>query len=156
MTTYDLIVIGCGGIGSAALYSATHAGLKTLCIDQYNQGHDHGGTHGETRAFRMAYYDDPKYIPLLKQAYIDWKNIEKRANKKLFIENGILEIGSPTGTMVLGAIKSSEKYGIHIEILTAEQIISRFPEFHIPEGMVGIFQTQAGFLYVDECVKYFI
>ncbi|MDR3443554.1 MAG: hypothetical protein P4L65_11175 [Legionella sp.] len=55
MKTYDIVVLGCGGIGSATLYSAANAGFKTLGIEQYQRGHKNGRTHGETRAFRLAY-----------------------------------------------------------------------------------------------------
>ncbi len=70
MKQFDLIIIGCGSIGSAAAYHASLQGLKVLCLEQYHIGHTLGGSHGETRAFRQAYYDNPQYLPLLKDAYI--------------------------------------------------------------------------------------
>lgn len=76
---YDLIIIGCGGMGSAALYSAAKRGFTTLCIEQYKQGHTKGGTHGETRAFRKVYYDNPHYIPILKKAYHVWRDCDATA-----------------------------------------------------------------------------
>jgi sarcosine oxidase len=149
---YDLIIIGCGGIGSATLYDATNRGLTTLCIEQHHKGHDKGGTHGESRAFRQAYYDDPQYIPLLKDAYQHWKNL----GGDLFVENGLLEIGFADSKMAEDAIQCAKDYQIPIEILSGDQICTRFPGFHVPKDMIGIFQPEAGFLRVDDCVRYFI
>ena len=59
MKNYDLIIIGCGGMGSAALYAATQAGLKTLCVEQFEKNHKQGGTHGESPMFRTLYYAPP-------------------------------------------------------------------------------------------------
>lgn len=156
MNTYDLIILGCGGIGSAAFYNANQAGLKTLCIDQYELLHPHGGTHGETRAFRKAYYDDPNYIPILKKAYLEWKKLNNISTTKIFEEHGVLEIGLPDSTMVKDAVACSEKYNIPIQILTKKEMNSRYPDFYIPDEMIGIFQAQAGFLYIDNCIKQFI
>lgn len=156
MKNYDLIIIGCGGIGSAALYSAVRAGLKTLCIEQYEQNHNRGGTHGETRAFRKVYYENPLYTPLLHQAYLDWKKLNQQANKILFVENGVLEMCFPNSSVALAAIDSAKKYRIPLEVLSSQEIEQRFPGFRVPEGMIGIFQPEAGFLYVDDCLNYFI
>lgn len=153
---YDLIIIGCGGIGSSTLYNATLSGLNTLCIEQYEKGHQKGGTHGETRAFRKAYYDNPSYIPLLEKAYLDWKNLDANTTMDLFIENGVLEVGSADSKMIAEALQFTEDYKIPIESLSNDQIMNRFPGFHVPENMVGIFQPQAGFLQLDNAMNYFI
>ncbi|MDI1351500.1 MAG: N-methyl-L-tryptophan oxidase [bacterium] len=156
MKIYDIIILGCGGVGSATLYSSAKAGFKTLGIEQYHFGHTHGGTHGESRAFRMAYYDNPQYIPLLKKAYQSWKKFEKLSKKKLLVENGVLEIGLEKSKMFQDASICAREHDIPIEILTKDQILSRFKGFHIPDRMKGILQPYAGFLYVDECMKSFI
>jgi monomeric sarcosine oxidase len=156
MKTFELIIIGCGGIGSAALYYAAQMGLTTLCIEQYEQGHNRGATHGETRAFRKAYYDDMRYTPILKKAYTDWKTIEKRASQTLFVENGVLEIAEPNHQMITNSIACAKQYHIPIEILSNEALTTRFSDFYIPPNNIGILQAEAGFIYVDKCLKIFI
>ncbi|MFJ1269349.1 N-methyl-L-tryptophan oxidase [Legionella lytica] len=153
---YDLIIIGCGGIGSSTLYNATRAGLSTLCIEQYEQGHQKGGTLGETRAFRKAYYDNPAYIPILEKAYLDWKNLDANSEMDLFIECGVLEMGLANSKMSVDAIQCCNDYQIPIELLSKEQITTRFPGFQVPDEMVGIFQPEAGFLQIDNCMNYFV
>ncbi len=156
MKTFELIIVGCGGIGSAALYYASQLGLTTLCIEQYEQGHNKGATHGETRAFRKAYYDDIRYTPILKKAYTEWKKIEKQASQTLFVENGVLEIAEPQHQMITDSIACAKQYNIPIEILSNEVLTARFNNFFIPPNNIGILQPEAGFLYVDKCLKFFV
>ena len=71
MTTtqrYDAIVIGLGGIGSAALYHLALRGKRALGIEQFGIAHELGSSHGATRIIRLAYYEDPSYVPLMRRA----------------------------------------------------------------------------------------
>ena len=46
---YDLIIIGLGAMGSAALYQAARRGVSVLGIDRYDPPHTMGSSHAETR-----------------------------------------------------------------------------------------------------------
>ena len=66
MANYDVIILGTGGVGSAAAYHLAKRGAKVLGIDQFPGGHDRGSSHGETRVIRQAYFEHPDYVPLLR------------------------------------------------------------------------------------------
>ncbi len=51
---YDLIVVGLGAMGSAALYQASKRGATALGIDRFNPPHNFGSSHGDTRITRQA------------------------------------------------------------------------------------------------------
>ena len=70
---YDCIVLGLGGIGSASLYHLASRGARVIGIDQYPLAHDLGSSHGDTRAIRLAYFEHPDYVPLLRRAYALWE-----------------------------------------------------------------------------------
>ena len=65
----DAIVIGIGGMGSAALYQLAVRGQRVLGIEQFSIGHELGSSHGLSRIIRMAYFEDPSYVPLLRRSY---------------------------------------------------------------------------------------
>ena len=65
MPTYDAIVLGTGGVGSAAAFHLAQRGAKVLGIDQFAGGHDRGSSHGQTRVIRQAYVEHPDSVPLL-------------------------------------------------------------------------------------------
>ena len=52
---YDLIVVGLGAMGSAALYQASKRGLRALGIDRFDPPHNMGSSHGETRITRAGH-----------------------------------------------------------------------------------------------------
>lgn len=64
--TWDVIVLGVGGVGSAALYHLAAKGLRVLGVEQFEPGHARGSSHGQTRIIRKAYFEHPDYVPLLK------------------------------------------------------------------------------------------
>ena len=80
---YDVIVIGCGGVGSAALYHLADRGARVLGIDQFEPGHDRGSSHGQTRVIRQAYFEHPDYVPLLRRAHDLWFELEQRQSRRL-------------------------------------------------------------------------
>ena len=62
-TSYDVIVLGLGGMGSAALWELAQRGHRVLGIEQFSLVHARGSSHGQTRIIREAYYEHPNYVP---------------------------------------------------------------------------------------------
>src|SRR6187551_1580956 len=108
MPTYDAVVIGLGVTGAASLYRLAQRGLRVVGIDQFVPGHDRGSSHGETRIIRLGYFEHPSYVPLLREVYALWRNLETEAGKKLLNVTGIVEIGPPDGELVRGTLASSK------------------------------------------------
>lgn len=65
---FDCIVIGLGGHGSSAAAHLAKSGTKVLGIERFDQCHGFGSSHGQTRIFRQAYYEDPK-CKCIKKVY---------------------------------------------------------------------------------------
>ena len=149
---YDVIVIGCGGVGSATLWQLASRGARVLGIDPYAPGHDRGSSHGDTRVIRQAYFEHPDYVPLLRRAYALWSDLEQQAGRRLYHETGVLEIGPPNGEVVPGVLTSARVHGLEVESLTADEVAQRFPGCAVPDGDVAVFEKRGGFLRVEDCV----
>jgi sarcosine oxidase len=54
---YDVIVVGLGGMGSAAFQQLARRGLKVLGLEHYDIPHAMGSYHGLTRIIRLAYHE---------------------------------------------------------------------------------------------------
>jgi sarcosine oxidase len=67
MKSFDTIVIGVGGMGSAALWHLARRGQKVLGIERFDLGHNMGSSHGLNRIIRLAYFEHPNYVPLLRR-----------------------------------------------------------------------------------------
>jgi sarcosine oxidase len=90
---YDVIVLGAGAMGSATIYQLSSRGTKVLGLDQFEVPHDRGSSHGLTRIIRLAYFEHPSYVPLLKRAYELWRELEWAAGNKLLHITGSIDAG---------------------------------------------------------------
>ena len=152
MPSYDAIILGTGGVGSAAAYHLARRGAKVLGLDRFPAGHDRGSSHGETRIIRQAYFEHPDYVPLLLRAYELWRELEQVSGAELLKQVGLLQIGPPGGGVVRGVLASAQQHGLPVEQLTADEIHRRWPGFRVPDGMAGVFESAAGYLRVERCV----
>ena len=152
MATYDVIVIGTGGVGSAATYHLAQRGLNVLGLDRFAHGHDRGSSHGQTRIIRQAYFEHPDYVPLVKNAYTFWQALEQESRSNLFHQVGLLEVGPRDGVLIPGILDSVDKYQVRGDELTTGEIHREFPAFRAPDGYVGVFERDAGYLLVEQCV----
>ncbi len=60
----DAIVVGVGGMGSAALYHMARRGKRVLRIERYSIPNAMGSSHELTRIIRLAYFEHSRYVPL--------------------------------------------------------------------------------------------
>jgi sarcosine oxidase len=152
MAAYDVAIIGLGIIGSAALLRATQRGLRAIGIEALEPGHDCGSSHGETRVFRLAYFEHPSYVPLLREAHTLWRAIEAAAGRSLLTTTGVVEIGPASGELVSGTLASARLHGLRHELLDADRLTRRFPAFLVPPSYVGVFQPDGGYLAAEAAV----
>lgn len=152
-TTFDVIVLGVGGMGSAAVCELARRGRRVLGLEQFALGHDRGSSHGHTRIIRKAYYEHPDYVPLVLRAFERWRDLERRCGQTLLTECPCLSIGRPDGELVAGVLRSAAEHGLPVERLGAAELCRRFPAFRFDDDYVGVLEHSAGFLYVDDCVR---
>jgi sarcosine oxidase len=157
---FDAIVIGLGAMGSAALYQLAKKGNKALGLDQFSPPHIYGSTHGETRITRLAIGEGSHYTPLVQRSHELWREIERETGKNLLTSNGGLIISSGAGAAVNhvahffeNTIAAAKEHRIAHELLKAETIRKRFPQFKIKDNESGYFEREAGFVRPEECVS---
>ncbi len=149
---FDAIVVGLGGMGSAALFHLARRGVRVLGIDRFAPPHTEGSSHGETRVIREAYFEHPNYVPLVQRAYALWEELERASGRQLYLKTGGIMIGYPGGTIVEGSRRSALEHRLPFETLTAAEIRARFPGFQPSAGMEGILEPRAGLLYPEACI----
>ena len=148
----EVLVVGLGAMGSAALFHLARSGVDVLGIDAYHPPHNYGSSHGETRVIREAYFEHPVYVPLVQRAYDLWAELESEIGEELYLKTGGLMIGRQDSAVVTGAIRSASEHGLPHEILSVEQIKQRAPALNPADDMAGVFEPRAGILYPERCV----
>lgn len=151
----DVIVIGLGGMGTAAAWQLARRGAKVLGLEQFRLGHDQGSSHGHTRIIRQAYYEHPDYVPLVRRAYEGWYDLEQRLGVHLLTSCPCLTLGPAGGEMVSGVRRSAAEHSLPVEDLSLAEVTRRHPAFRFTDecAAVGLVEHVAGFLYVDRCVS---
>jgi sarcosine oxidase len=153
MAHFDVVVIGLGVTGSAALRELARRGRRVLGIERFSPGHDRGSSHGATRIIRLGYFEHPSYVPLLRRAYALWRELEAAAGQKLLHVTGIAEIGPPDGVLVRGTLASAQLHTLAHKVLAAPDLMRRFPAFQVPADYVGVVQPDGGFLAAEPSIE---
>ncbi|HXA51825.1 MAG TPA: N-methyl-L-tryptophan oxidase [Candidatus Acidoferrum sp.] len=152
MTRYDSIVLGVGGMGSAALYHLARRGQRVLGIEQFSLGHEFGSSHGVTRIIRLAYAEHPSYVPLLRRAYELWREMEATAGERLLVITGGMDIGPVNGEMLRGSLRSCHEHGIAHQVLDANEVARRFPGYSLSADMAAVYQQDGGIVLPERSI----
>jgi sarcosine oxidase len=149
---YDVIVIGVGGMGSAAVYHLARRGLKVLGLEQFDIPHELGSSHGISRIIRLAYAEHPNYVPLLRRAYQLWRELETQAGERLLFVTGGIDAGEENSETIKGSLLSCKMHDLTHEQLDSASLNRRFPGYRLPAEMVAVYQPDAGFLLPERCI----
>jgi sarcosine oxidase len=144
MTTYRTIVLGLGAMGSAAAAAIARRGVAVLGVEQFAPLHDRGSSHGDSRIVRMAYFEHPDYVPLLRLAYKGWEGLERSAGRQLIQWTGALMLGRSDSAVVAGTLASATTWQLAHEVLDRAAMAARYPQFRLAAGEVAVHERDAG------------
>src|SRR3989442_5592820 len=149
---YDVIVIGVGGMGSAAACHLARRGARVLALEQFDIPHDLGSSHGISRIIRLAYWEHPDYVPLVRRAYELWRELEVAAGERLLVVTGSIDAGDPTSPNIVGVRDACQRFELAHEELDSAALTAKFPGYRLPRPVVAILQPDGGFLLPERCV----
>ena len=152
MPSYDAIVIGVGGMGSAAVYHLARRGLQVLGLEKHAVPHEMGSSHGYSRMIRYTLQEHPSYVPLVRRSYELWHEMEETAGEELMVTTGSIRAGAPDSPFFLNAQEACDLHSIPYEILTASEVNKRFPGYRFPEEISSVYQADGGFLLPERCI----
>ncbi|MGH9228830.1 MAG: FAD-dependent oxidoreductase [Acidimicrobiales bacterium] len=133
MERVDVVVIGAGAMGSATAWWLARRGRSVALVEQFEQGHIRGSSHGASRIFRYA-YADPRYVAMVQDALPLWRALEDDAETTLLEITGGLDHGVPA---LVGPIASAiAACGVEHERLTADAARERWPGMRFEGGVV--------------------
>jgi sarcosine oxidase len=150
--TYRAIVVGLGGLGSAALYRlAAELGPGVLGIEQFELGHRRGASQDHSRIIRLAQHEE-QYAALAAPAYKAWDEIETESGQQiltitggLVIEDRVARRGTDTGARnIEGYTAMFDRFGVGYELLDADGLVARWPQFRVSGGEQALYQSQSG------------
>ena len=155
LNTWDTIVVGLGAMGSATLHQLAKRGRRVLGIEQFTPGHARGSSHGKSRIIREAYFEDPRYVPLVQRAYECWHALEAESGVTVLRQTGGLMLGAPSSEVVSGARRSAALHGLSHEVIDAVEVRRRYPAFRPAEHEIGVVEPRAGMLAPELAITTF-
>jgi sarcosine oxidase len=142
---WDAIVVGLGGIGSAAAYwLARRFGDRVLGLEQFGFDHDNGASRDHSRIIRLSYHR-PGYVRLARHAYDAWAAVEADSGTRIVTVTGGLDV-APRGAAIplSDYTHSMDAEGVPYEVLDGPEISRRWPQWRLGDEHHGLFQARSG------------
>jgi len=149
---FDVIVVGIGGMGSAAAWQLARRGQRVLGLERFDIPHTMGSSHGTTRIIRLPYYEDPAYVPLLHRAYALWRELEAATGRRVMHLHGSIDAGPEHGEVFSGALRSARLHDLPHEVLTGAQVNDRFPGYRLPAATRAVLQPEGGYVMSEKAI----
>jgi monomeric sarcosine oxidase len=142
---WDAIVVGLGGIGSAAAYwSSRSLGDRVLGLERFELGHRNGASADHSRIIRLSYHR-PDYVRLAKRAYATWAELESVADERIVTVTGGLDLWPADSVIPMSDYADSlSSENVPFERLDATEIRDRWPRWQVGDDVTAIWQVQGG------------
>ncbi|MEX1172289.1 MAG: N-methyl-L-tryptophan oxidase [Chloroflexota bacterium] len=143
---WDVIVVGLGALGSAAVYwASTRPDTRVLGLERFELGHANGASADHSRIIRLSYHR-PDYVRLAKRAYATWAEVEDEAGGDPIVTvTGGLDLW-PAGAAIPrdDYTASLAAEAVPYELLDAGEVMRRWPQWRLADDTTAMWQAQGG------------
>lgn len=151
-STHDVIVAGVGAMGAATCHALARRGVRVLGLERFDIPHAWGSSGGHTRLVRLAYYEHPDYVPLLRRAYQGWDALGEAAGAPVLHRTGALYLGPPEGELIAGSLQAARMHGLAHELLDPAAARARWEPFRVPQRFGALYEPDAGFVLCERAI----
>lgn len=146
--TFDIVVVGAGALGAATAYWLSRApgSPRVVVCEQWTPGHCWGSSDDHSRIIRHSYHSRD-YTALTPAMFDAWAEVEQHAGMRLVVSTGGLDLAleASPGADVLRAYQiAMDAHTIPYELIDADELRARWPQWQVPDDTVALYQAQAG------------
>ncbi|MGO4858457.1 FAD-dependent oxidoreductase [Arthrobacter sp. 2MCAF14] len=120
----DVVVVGGGAMGSAAARQLALRGRSVVLLEQFEEGHHVGASHGATRNFNTAYAEDD-YLALVSEARHLWDGLAEETETQLLDLVGLANHGNVARLREVRTAHAER--GIASHFISAKEASQRWP-----------------------------
>jgi sarcosine oxidase len=150
---FDFVVVGAGVFGAWTARYLQASGASVAIVDAYGPGNSRASSGGETRILRMGYGGDELYTRWAIRSVPQWREFFDGIGQKLFIQTGVLWLGTDSDLHLLGMLELLMRCGVACERLDASAISRRYPQLKMPDVNVGILEPESGVALARRAVQ---
>ena len=145
MESYDLAVIGLGGIGSATAWFAARSGRSVVGLERFDLGgHHRGASHDHSRIIRHSYHT-PHYVELTRLAYAAWRDVEGASGETCIHVTGGIDLFPRGAAIDIDTYRDSMRAcDVEFGELTAAEVMSRWPAWKLDDDTDVLYQADTG------------
>ncbi|HUO33604.1 MAG TPA: FAD-dependent oxidoreductase, partial [Candidatus Acidoferrum sp.] len=152
--TYDFAVVGAGVFGAWIAHFLRASGASVALLDAYGPANSRASSGGESRIIRMGYGPDEIYTQWAMRALPLWKQLFADAGRpELFHETGVLWIAPKDDAYALAAARALSKFSVEHEILSLDDLRSRYSHLSFDDDSWGILEMRSGILMARRAVQ---
>lgn len=151
----EVAIVGLGAAGAFAARQLASAGTSVIGLEAETLIHSGAAYAGESRLFRAAYHEGAEYVPWLIESREEWLRVESAGSRSLFLETGVLSIGSATAPQMSQVAASLEKEDLPHEVFTADQLRQRYPQHAEITDEIAVLDLLGGVLRPEAAVSEF-
>lgn len=149
----DVVVIGLGAAGSAALRAAARRGVDCLGIEQFAIAHDRGSSHGRSRLFRSGTSEGAEYVDLAARSRQLWRELEEETGEEIVTVVGGLSIAAAGSPLLADVCSAMDARDLPYEIFDAQALRDRFSQHHIDDGDRGVLDPGTGVVRPELAIR---
>jgi len=150
----DVIVVGLGAFGSAALWRLAERGVSTVGVERYGIGHNLGSSHGLTRLFRIACQEHPGLPAIARKSLELWTGLGEQAGEDLVFQTGCLSAGAPDSRPVKGTLAAAAAGGVPVTKISPRDLAARQPQYAgLSPVDVGVWDPGGGVCFPERNVR---
>jgi len=113
-----------------------------------------GSAHSDTRMIRAAWYDGSPYVPLVRDAYRRWSDLERSSGRTLLRTAGALMMVPEDGRALPGGpLRGVARPDTGDLLLSVEDVVERYPWLRPDPGTVTIYEPGAAILSLEACLE---
>ncbi len=142
--SFDLAVVGLGGMGSAVAHHAAARGLRVLGLERFDLAHTRGSSHGVTRILRLGLHEGGYLVDMARRSLELWRELGEESGETIFVECGSVDLGPPDSSIVRSSLEACVEQGVEYELLDAAGLAERIPGLVPDPDMTGVLQPGAG------------
>jgi sarcosine oxidase len=151
--TFDVAVIGLGGMGSAIAAHCAERGASVIGLEQFGPAHDRGSSHGKSRMIRQAYFEDAAYVPLVLRSYELWRALEKQIGEDLLRITGVISVGHEESDIISGTQRAAAQHGLALQKWSRGELRERYPSLQLLPDEIALFEPAGGILDPEKSVR---